>query len=428
MATTYLSDLVAQLRTDLGDPPGVSARWSDPDLQRAIARSLSVFSRHHPYQQKSTIATTLDDYAISIVTLTNRFSVDKLEFPVGDKPPTFVPFSIIQDTLYMEEYGDAANCYIYWSGIHTLTDTTRTYDTKWSDLIELGALAFALEQYADATLAGKISTALEAASTAIAKVTSKVTLAETALTSAASVSNDIATQLTSAGTQLTAAIAALAAAISTAGGSIDAAIVFKLADVSTRIGASISSLAAATAAIASSTARIAASVDDLNSGEDFIPTQNIGLDPAGKWSEYAGRDIEAANSLNQQAGTFIQQAAQNIAAAHVELAHIKALDDKRRAYIDTGVQYIAAADSYTRTAAELNHKRTAYLLTAGRHIETAKSHMQEGRHYQYHAQGYREEAQVIATQAKSKMATFVIEITVKSIQKQVSISSLLLEE
>jgi len=418
MPTTYLADLVAQLRTDLGDPSGASPRWSEADLQRAIARSLAAFSRHHPYEQKSTVATVSADYAISIASLTGLISVDRLEFPVGDKPPTFKPFSIIQNTLYMQELGDTSNCYIYWSGVHTLTDASRTYDTKYSDLIELGALAFALEQYADATLVGKISTALEAANTAIAKVSSKVTLAETALTSAAGVATDIATQLTSASTQLTAAIAALASAISTAGGSIDATIAAKLTDVATRITSAGTSLMAATTALTASTTRIGAAVTDMASGDDYIPTANTGDDPAGKWATYAGKDIDAANSYNQQAGACIQQASEYIAAAQTELAHIKALDDKRNAYIATGAQYIAAASTYLKTASELNLKRQSYIQIAGRHLESANSHTQEGCQLQQIADGYKLEAVALAAQAKSKMASFLKEITIGSITKK----------
>lgn len=428
MTTTYLADLVAQLRIDLGDPSGAGARWADADLQRAISRALAAFSRHHPYEQKSTVATVLNDYAINIASLTGRISVDLLEFPVGNKPPYFKPFSIIQDTLFMQEYGDTTNCYIYWKGSHVLTDASRTYDTRWSDLIELGALGFALEQYADATLAGKIATALEAANTAIAKVTSKITLAETDLTSASGVATEIGTQLTAAGTQLTAAVAALAAAISTAGGSIDAAIASKLTDVGTRITSAGTSLTSAGTALTASTTRLGAAVTDMASGDDYIPTANTGEDPAGKWAAYAGRDIEAANSYNQQAADFINQAAQNIALAHAELGHIKALDDKRNAFIASGQQYIAAADSYTRTAAELNHKRQAYLQEAARHIQTATAHTQEGRQYQQNAIAYREEAKAVALQAKNKLAQFTREISMGSITKNLKIFSMIPEE
>jgi hypothetical protein len=419
--TTYLADLVAQLRTDLGDPSGASPRWSDADLQRAIARSLAAFSRHHPYEQKTTIETTVSDYAISISSLSGLISLDRLEFPIDNKPPYFKPFSIIQSTLFMAEWGDGTDCYIYWSGNHTLSDASRTYGIKYSDIIELGALAFALEQYADATLAGKVSTALETANTAIAKVSSKVTLTETALTSAAAVATDIATQLTNAGTQLTAALAALSAAISTAAGSIDATIAAKLTDVTTRVTAAATSLTAATTAITASGIRITAAVADLASGDDYIPTANTGDDPAGKWAIYAGRDIEAANSYIQQADAFIRQAAENIAGAHIELAVITAHGNKRTAYISTGQQYIAAADAYTRLASELNLKRQAYLQTSGQHIQTARAHIEEGRQYQQTAAGYREEARIVALQAKSKMAAFQKELIAGSITRQLKI-------
>jgi len=421
MPTTYLADLVAQLRLDLGDPSGGSARWSDAALQRAIERSLAAFSRHHPYMQKTTIHTAAADYPVDISTLTNWISIDLLEYPVGDTPPTFKPFTIIQNTLYMQEVGDGADCYVYWSGVHSLTDAVRSYDSKYSDLVELGALAFALEQYADYTLAVKIATAIEAANTAIAKVSSKVTLAETALTSAAAVATDIGTQITNAGTQLTAAVAALAAAIATGAGTIDAAISTKLTDVGTRVTSAGTSLTAATTAITASTTRIVAAVADLASGDDYIPTANTGEDPAGKWAAYAGKDIEASNSYNQQASEFIRQASEHLTSAQVELSHIKAFDDKRNAYIATGAQYIAVASTYLMTADALNAKRLSYIHIAGRHLESAGSHTREGQHLQQVAAGYRLEAVAIAAQAKAKMAAFQKEIAVSSITRKLKI-------
>lgn len=421
MATTYLADLVAQLRTDLGDPSGGSPRWSDAALQRAIGRSLAAFSRHHPYMQKTTIHTTLSDYAVDLATCDSWISIDLLEFPVGDKPPTFKPFTIIQNTLFMQEEGDAANCYIYWSGVHALTDSARTFDTKYSDLIELGAVAFALEQYADQTLAVKIATAIEAANTAVAKVSSKVTLAESALTSAAGVATDIGTQITNAGTQLTAAVAALAAAIAAGAGTIDAAIASKLTDVGTRVTSAGTSLTAATTALSASTTRITAAVAALASGDDYIPTANTGDDPAGKWAAYAGKDIDASNSYNNQAAAFVRQAAEHLTAAQVELSHIKAFDDKRNAYIATGSQYIAAASTYLKAAAELNSKRLSYMQIAGRHLESATAHTQEGDQLKQIAGVYNLEAVAIAAQAKAKMAAFQKEIAVSSITKKLKI-------
>jgi hypothetical protein len=105
----------------------------------------------------------------------------------------------------------------------------------------------------------------------------------------------------------------------------------------------------------------------------------------------------------------------------VELAHIKAFDDKRNAYIATGAQYIAAANAYLKTASELNSKRLSYLQTADRHIETATSHTMEGRQLQYLAKEYREEAKSIAIQAKVKMASFLKEITQGSVTRRLKI-------
>jgi len=426
MATTYSADLVAQLRLDLGDPPDGSTRWSDSDLQRAIARALAMFSRHHPCKQKTTIATVNASHDIDISILINRVSVDKLEFPIDESPRVFTPFTVYLDLLTMSgQQGDGNNCYVYWSGVHICTDASYTVEFMYRDLIELGAVAFALEAYASSTLAEKVGAALEAARTAIDKVSSKVTLAETALTNAASVATDIATQLTAAGTALTSAATALAAAIATGSGSIDAAIATKLTDVATRISSACTSLAAASTAITSSTARLTSSSSDLASGEDFIPTANIGLDPAGKWSEYAGRDIQAAEGYNHQAGEYMGQAAQYLSSAHAELAYIKTLDDKRNACIATGTHYIQQAHEYTLMASELNTKRLSYLSISRVHLSSADSFLTEGSRQRGNAEAYTAEAKALSAQAKPKMDQFLKEIARGSAQKQLKTLSLL---
>ena len=425
--TTYLTDAIALVRQDLRDPSAV--RFSTADLSRALDRAVLAYSRSHPYWQKSTIATTNDSLYIDISTLTNRITVDKVEYPIGETPPVFQPFTLYLDSICMlTTKGDGANCYIFWSGVHILTESSYTVPVTQRDIITLGAAAYALQAYVDTLLAEKAAAALESARTAADKVSSKVTLAETALTSAANVATDIATQLTSAGAQLTAAIAALSAAISTAAGSIDAAIASKLTDVSNRIDSANTSLTAASTALNSSNTRITIAANDLASGAGYIPTANIGLDPAGKWADYSGRDIEAANSLNQQAAAFIQQAAQHIASAHGELAHIKALDDKRSACIATGQQYIAAADSYIRTANELNHKRTACLQTATTHLASANSFTNESAKHRSLSSAYTTEAKTLGAVAADRLKQFMNALLPGNITRKFKTLNMISEE
>ncbi len=425
--TTYLTDAIALVRMDLRDP--LAVRFSTADLSRALDRAVFVYSRYHPCRQKSTLAIASGSSNIDITSLINRITVDKVEFPVDQSPPVFQPFTLYLDSISMlYTKGDGTNCYVYWSGTHTLTESACTIPDSRLDIIILGATAYALQAYVDTILVEKAVAALESAKDAADKVSSRVALAETALTGAAAVAADIALQITSTGAALNAASTALATAIATGTGTIDEAVAAKLTDAAARIASAGTALTSAETVLTAAASRFAAAVTDMATGDDYINTANVGGDVAGKWAEYAQRNTAAGEGYNHQAAGYIAQAGQYISEAMAELAHIKVLDDKRRALLDAGTKYCSVASEYTGVAAELNHKRNAYIQTAAAHLSSADSFSNEASKHRSLSSTYTEEARALGAVAADRLRQFMAALGPGSIFHTMKTFNLLAEQ
>lgn len=132
------------VRRDLKDEDSSNYRWTDDELDRAITRAVREFSLYYPRQMKNTLTTVDDSADVDISMLTDAISIDRLEFPVDEEPKNYQRFELYQDTLtFLDTEGDGNNCYVYWSAIHTLDETTSTIPTRFEDLVALGTAAYA---------------------------------------------------------------------------------------------------------------------------------------------------------------------------------------------------------------------------------------------------------------------------------------------
>lgn len=139
-----LSTMRTNVRRDLKDEDASNYRWTDDEIDRAIAKAVKEFSLYVPREMKSTLATVDNSIELDISTLTDRISVDKVEFAIDQEPRLFTRFEVYQDKLYFRETeGDGNNCYVYWSKLHTLDVTTSTLPAQHEDLVALGAAAYA---------------------------------------------------------------------------------------------------------------------------------------------------------------------------------------------------------------------------------------------------------------------------------------------
>jgi hypothetical protein len=132
------------VRRDLKDEDNSNYRWQDNEIDRAIARAVLELSRYIPREMKTTVATTDGSREIDISALTDRVSVDRVEFPVGRTPQQFQRFIIYADTIFLtgDVEGDGENCYIYWGKVHSLDGSISTIPGYLEDMIALGAAAY----------------------------------------------------------------------------------------------------------------------------------------------------------------------------------------------------------------------------------------------------------------------------------------------
>jgi len=141
-----LSTMRILVRRDLKDEDSANYRWTNDEIDRAVSRAVAELSRYVPREMKNTIATTDGSRDISISTLTDRVSVDRVEFPVGENPRHFQRFTAYQDsiTLIGDVEGDGNNCYVFWSKVHTLDGSTSTIPSYLEDVLAQGAAAYAV--------------------------------------------------------------------------------------------------------------------------------------------------------------------------------------------------------------------------------------------------------------------------------------------
>ncbi len=146
-----LTDMRARLRQDLHDGDAANQRWTDAELDRHIQRAVREFSLSQPLEAKTTLATTAGSRDLSIAGLADLVAVEAVEFPAGEYPPAYVPFSVWLSTLTMlVDCAPAAveNASVYHTKLHTLDATTSTLPSRFEDVVATGAAAYAALEWA----------------------------------------------------------------------------------------------------------------------------------------------------------------------------------------------------------------------------------------------------------------------------------------
>ncbi len=141
-----LAAMRTRVRRDLRDTDASEERWSDDDLNRHIQRALQELSLAAPREATATLQTTAGSRDVSVSTLTDRVTIDALEFPTGKYPPSFIAFSLWVDTLTMlidDEPSGSQDVVVYYSRSHVLDDSGSTLAPALEDLVATGAGAYA---------------------------------------------------------------------------------------------------------------------------------------------------------------------------------------------------------------------------------------------------------------------------------------------
>ena len=141
----------ARLRRDLRDTDPSEERWSDDDLNRHVERALQELSLAAPLEATSALATTAGSRDLSVSALSDRVSIDAVEYATAQYPPSYVPFSVWADTLTMlidDEPGASESVTVYYSKPHSLSDSASSLPQALEDLVATGAGAYAALEWA----------------------------------------------------------------------------------------------------------------------------------------------------------------------------------------------------------------------------------------------------------------------------------------
>lgn len=148
-----LDEMRARVRADLRDPD--AERWSDETLDRHIERALGDLSLAAPGEATATLATMADSRAVDISELAGLVAIDAVEYPAGQYPPAFVPFTTCGATLTLDVTrapGDGEEVAVRYSAAHALDGLAGAEETTvppvLHDLIASGAAAYAAIEWA----------------------------------------------------------------------------------------------------------------------------------------------------------------------------------------------------------------------------------------------------------------------------------------
>jgi len=146
-----LSEMRTRLRRDLHDEDAGNYRWTDSELDRHIARAVKELSLAVPREAKATLSTTAGSRDLSLATLTDLVVLEAVEYPAGEYPPSYAPFSVWSSTLTL--LVDSAplgsqSVNVFYGRLHTLDATTSTVPQSLEDVVATGAAAYAALEWA----------------------------------------------------------------------------------------------------------------------------------------------------------------------------------------------------------------------------------------------------------------------------------------
>lgn len=146
LAMTTLADIRARVRKDLDDTDSANYRWSDSELDRHIQRALDETSRAIPHELAVTLTATAGSRDLSLSAITGLIDVEAVEFPVGEFPPSYVPFSRWASALsmHLNEPPAADPVKLYCTVQHTLDGSGTTLAGFQEDIVATGAAAYAV--------------------------------------------------------------------------------------------------------------------------------------------------------------------------------------------------------------------------------------------------------------------------------------------
>ena len=147
-----LATMRTTVRRDLHDEDAANYRWTDDEIDRHIDHAVADVSRAVPLQETAALAIADDDVKeIDISGVTDRVSVDGVEYPIDEDPRRYRRFSLWGDTLTLlidDEVTKDEVVNMYYGKKHTLNGSSSTLPVYLEDLVATGAAAYATREWA----------------------------------------------------------------------------------------------------------------------------------------------------------------------------------------------------------------------------------------------------------------------------------------
>jgi hypothetical protein len=137
--------MITLVRQDLHDTDPETYRWTDEELTRHISHAVKSLSLQIPLRSVEELATAYGSREVDISSLSDRVSLENVEYPVGHFPPFYQRFSLRANTLILLslDVPDGSNCKITYGALHILDEEISTIPSRHDDLIAVGACAYA---------------------------------------------------------------------------------------------------------------------------------------------------------------------------------------------------------------------------------------------------------------------------------------------
>ncbi len=138
--------LRARLRRALRDEDATAYRWTDAELDGHLERAVRELSVAAPLEAKTALTAAGGSRTLSLAGLSGLVAVEAVEYPVGQYPPTYVPFSRWASDLALlidAVPASGATVAVYYGKMHTVDATSSTLPPALEEVAVTGAAAYA---------------------------------------------------------------------------------------------------------------------------------------------------------------------------------------------------------------------------------------------------------------------------------------------
>lgn len=147
-----LTTLRTTLRTDLHDDG--SERWTNAELDRAIQRAVERYQEAKPQDKTKDLTALADTYVYALTggdAIADLISIERVEYPAGQNPPSYVPWELMGTTLRLFPTAAPAageTIRLHYAATHLVDAAGSTIPGPDERIVLLGAAGFATQAWA----------------------------------------------------------------------------------------------------------------------------------------------------------------------------------------------------------------------------------------------------------------------------------------